>query len=194
MWRSWSLLFNNLINRINVEAKTTIRKLIEIRNFSKKHNDPTMQMVQDLCDDYQALVAKYTELEEDHQEICHKKALVRVENKSRLLEKFSRVINWVHMKTGIKPSQIRASTRELEVVRARQLFCWISREVLDLKVVAIGAWINRDHSTVIHSARKLANIKHLDPEMSALMDEAKEEFYPTQAQWDPKKREEAAWA
>jgi chromosomal replication initiation ATPase DnaA len=53
--------------------------------------------------------------------------------------------------SGIMPHDIITSTRKREIVIARQLFCYITIKYFNYTLVQVGRFLNRHHSTVIHS-------------------------------------------
>ena len=53
--------------------------------------------------------------------------------------------------SGIMPHDIIAITRKREIVIARQLFCYITIKYFNYTLVQVGRFLNRHHSTVIHS-------------------------------------------
>lgn len=53
--------------------------------------------------------------------------------------------------SGIMPHDILSKTRKREVVIARQLFCYLTMTYYNYTLVQVGRFLNRDHSTVIHS-------------------------------------------
>jgi chromosomal replication initiation ATPase DnaA len=55
--------------------------------------------------------------------------------------------------TGIMPHDIFTPTRKREVVIARQLFCYVTMTHYHFTWVAVGKFLNRDHSTIIHSVK-----------------------------------------
>ena len=59
--------------------------------------------------------------------------------------------------TGIMPHDIFTPTRKREVVIARQLFCYVTMTHYTFTWVAIGKFLNRDHSTIIHSVKTYAD-------------------------------------
>lgn len=53
--------------------------------------------------------------------------------------------------TGL--DKIRTKIRTHEYVLGRFLFCWLAREYTPYSYSIIGAYINRDHATVLHNTR-----------------------------------------
>ena len=53
--------------------------------------------------------------------------------------------------SGIMPHDIISKNRKREIVIARQLFCYITIKYFNYTLKNVGNFLNRDHSTVIHS-------------------------------------------
>lgn len=53
--------------------------------------------------------------------------------------------------SGIMPHDILSKTRKREIVIARQLFCYITVKYFNYTLKNVGNFLNRDHSTVVHS-------------------------------------------
>lgn len=49
--------------------------------------------------------------------------------------------------------KIRTKSRVHEYVLGRYLFCWFAREYTNYSYATIGAFLNRDHATVLHNVR-----------------------------------------
>jgi len=57
---------------------------------------------------------------------------------------------------GVNISDIRGATRMRTIIPARQMAVWrVRKERPDLSLPAIGRWFKRDHTTLIHSIRKV---------------------------------------
>ncbi len=64
----------------------------------------------------------------------------------------------------VPAESLRSKTRISRVVRARQTAMFICRQLTDLSLVTIGAQFGgRDHSTVLHSIRKIERLMADDP-------------------------------
>ena len=46
-----------------------------------------------------------------------------------------------------------------EIPKGRQIFCALAREITELSYQAIGDYVNRDHTTVIHSKRVISDAR-----------------------------------
>ncbi len=71
----------------------------------------------------------------------------------------------------IPADSLKAKTRISRVVRARQIAMFLCREMTDLSLVMIGKWFGgRDHSTVLHSVRKIEGLMADDMAFSERVD------------------------
>ena len=74
----------------------------------------------------------------------------------------------VGKRLGIKLNELRGSTRQSKVVRARSLAILLSRRMTTLSLQHIGEYFGgRDHSTVLHSCRKIDKLLESDSELAA---------------------------
>lgn len=53
----------------------------------------------------------------------------------------------------ITSKEIAGKSREGDVMHARRIFCTLARELTNLSLAKIGAFINRDHATVINASK-----------------------------------------
>ncbi|MBO5865428.1 MAG: chromosomal replication initiator protein DnaA [Bacteroidaceae bacterium] len=64
---------------------------------------------------------------------------------------------------GIEPSAINTKSRKREVVLVRQVAMFLAKKYLDLSTSKIGLYIgNRDHATVLHACKTIANLADTD--------------------------------
>ncbi|MBB4657777.1 DnaA ATPase domain-containing protein [Parvularcula dongshanensis] len=54
---------------------------------------------------------------------------------------------------GLTKEEVAGRARKQPIVRARHAFCLAARKLTDTPLTAIGAMINRDHTTVMHSVK-----------------------------------------
>lgn len=70
-------------------------------------------------------------------------------------EKKKRKLEYIEDKvlqvTGL--DEIRTKSRAHQYVLGRFLFCWFAREYTPYSYATIGAYLNRDHATVLHNIR-----------------------------------------
>lgn len=89
----------------------------------------------------------------------------------------------VGRRLGIKLNELRGSTRQSKVVRARSLAILLSRRMTTLSLQHIGEYFGgRDHSTVLHSCRKIDKLLESDSELAAAKNDVELEL---QSRKDP---------
>lgn len=76
----------------------------------------------------------------------------------------------VARKMGIKLTDLRGSSRQAKIVRARGIAFLLSRKLTSLSLQQIGSFFGgRDHSTVLHACRKTADLVQSDAELSSVL-------------------------
>ena len=74
----------------------------------------------------------------------------------------------VAKRLGVKLTDMRGSPRQSKVVRARSLAILLTRRLTTLSLQHIGEYFGgRDHSTVLHSCRKIDKLLESDAELAA---------------------------
>ncbi len=56
-------------------------------------------------------------------------------------------------RTGVRLSEIRSKTKTRHIARPRQEIMYLACALTSLSMPAIGAYLHRDHTTVLHGAR-----------------------------------------
>ncbi len=75
---------------------------------------------------------------------------------------------------NIQENKIREKTRKKEIVLARQLAMYFSKELTKSSLKTIGLHFGgRDHSTVIHACNSIELMRNTDPSMKELIDSIK---------------------
>jgi hypothetical protein len=74
------------------------------------------------------------------------------------------LLSLVSEQTGISEEHIKGKTRPLDISTARHVFCWLAVNYsTESTVSGIGRFLNRDHTTIIHSRRMVEDaIKYSD--------------------------------
>ncbi len=91
----------------------------------------------------------------------------------------------VGKRMGIKINELRGSTRQSKVVRARSLAIYLSRRMTTLSLQHIGEYFGgRDHSTVLHSCRKIDKLLESDSELAAAKNDVEIELQSRKNQID----------
>tara|TARA_R110000772_G_scaffold130839_1_gene239115 strand:- start:250 stop:570 length:321 start_codon:yes stop_codon:yes gene_type:complete len=75
--------------------------------------------------------------------------------------RLERILNDVCNYYGIKLSDIKGRSRLRKFVEARHMFCYLAREHTYSSLSEIGLTVNRDHSNVIHSIKKVNSLKDI---------------------------------
>ena len=71
---------------------------------------------------------------------------------------------------NIAENKIRDKTRKKEIVLARQIAMYLSKELTKSSLKTIGLHFGgRDHSTVIHACNSIEESKLLDPSLNELV-------------------------
>jgi chromosomal replication initiator protein len=66
---------------------------------------------------------------------------------------------------GLKPDALQSKTRKREIVQARQVAMYFSKNLTNSSLSAIGAVIGRrDHATVLHACKTVKNLKETNTE------------------------------
>lgn len=89
----------------------------------------------------------------------------------------------VSRRLAIKLNELRGSTRQSKVVRARSLAILLSRRMTTLSLQQIGEYFGgRDHSTVLHSCRKIDKLLESDAEIAAAKNDVEIELQSRKTQ------------
>lgn len=68
-----------------------------------------------------------------------------------------RFIEVISTKTGVSEKNIKSKSREKEFVFARHVFCYLAKKYTGHTLKAIGQYINRDHTSIIHAIQTMNN-------------------------------------
>ncbi len=85
----------------------------------------------------------------------------------------SQIIEVVATKFNVRESDIRGTSRRSDILIARQVSIYLARTLLGLSFTKIGSQFGKDHSTVIHTIRKVENMLKNDPEIVQKVEEIK---------------------
>lgn len=73
---------------------------------------------------------------------------------------------------GVEPESINTRSRKREVVLVRQVAMYFAKKYLDLSTAKIGLYIgNRDHATVLHACKTVANLADTDKQFRTELSE-----------------------
>lgn len=72
---------------------------------------------------------------------------------------------------GIREEHLRATRRDAPTVRARWIAMYLAREMTGRSFPEIGRMFgDRDHTTVMHACRRMAERVQREPELAVLVD------------------------
>ena len=72
----------------------------------------------------------------------------------------------------MNPDVLNTKSRKREIVQARQLAMYFAKNLTNSSLAVIGAQIgNRDHSTVLHACKTVADLLQTDKQLKAIYDE-----------------------
>jgi len=97
----------------------------------------------------------YALIDYNAQMLYRRRALERVTDYSIEGLKAQNIMREVCATMGVTIDQIKGRRRLREYVEARHVFCYLCREHTILPLQKIGAMINRDHATVMHSHKTI---------------------------------------
>ena len=83
------------------------------------------------------------------------------------------ILSRVSTMTMVSIEKMRSKRRNRPIVEARQIFCKIAKEETYYTLEEIGAIINKDHATVIHSCRTAKNLIKTNKEYKRKYDDCK---------------------
>ena len=69
------------------------------------------------------------------------------------------------MSTRVSPEDLRSRSRKRCIVLPRQMAMYLTRKFTRHSLAEIGALFDRDHSTVLHSIRKVEESLQNDPKL-----------------------------
>jgi chromosomal replication initiator protein len=88
-----------------------------------------------------------------------------------------KIMDTVAGEYDIPAESLKAKTRISRVVRARQISMFLCREMTDLSLVMIGKKFGgRDHSTVLHSVRKIEGLAGEDPVFAGYIEDIRKKI------------------
>jgi chromosomal replication initiation ATPase DnaA len=77
---------------------------------------------------------------------------------------------------GVSEKQIFYKTRKTAIKEARQVYCYLCRELLHLSLVEIASDINQDHTTVISSQRRIQSLIDIIHHITDKIDSCTKEY------------------
>lgn len=86
------------------------------------------------------------------------------------------IVERVSTAFGVKPRDVLGPSRQRSVLLSRQVAMYLAREAGKLSLPAVGAAFGRDHSTVLHACRKVADAIRDDAKLKRTVRELKAEL------------------
>jgi chromosomal replication initiator protein len=74
---------------------------------------------------------------------------------------------------SIELKDIKSEKRQKNIVHARQISIWLCRDMTESSYPDIGSKFGKDHSTIIHSFKKVDKMLAESPEMTGITNEIK---------------------
>ena len=87
------------------------------------------------------------------------------------------VIRAVAERYGLQPSQLKQKTNVHEISRPRQVAMYLCKELTQASLPEIGRHFGgKHHTTVIHSIRKVEELRNADPDLNRLIHSVLDSF------------------
>ena len=96
------------------------------------------------------------------------------ENNSTLTSNY--ILETVSTHFNVKIEEIKSKRRNKPITNARQVYMYLTREILNESLLNIGKSIDRDHSTVIHGIEKIEEMIKSDKKFEATILSLKEKL------------------
>ncbi len=77
-------------------------------------------------------------------------------------EFLDRAMKLICQQKSVSEQDVMGKSRKHSIVMSRHQFAYIARTKTDLSLSFIGALINRDHATILHSCRTFQNLLDTD--------------------------------
>ena len=90
------------------------------------------------------------------------RSLDEVARVNRATYTMQRCLRAVCLAYGVTPEEIRSKCRERHIAVPRHHFCWVVyRNRIDMSYPMIARFLNRDHTTIVHSVEVFEEVKHM---------------------------------
>ena len=88
------------------------------------------------------------------------------------------IIRTVAERYNLQPNQLKQKTNAHEISRPRQVAMYIAKELTSASLPEIGrAFGGKHHTTVLHSLRKVEEMRHEDPDLNKLIHNVMDSFH-----------------
>lgn len=81
------------------------------------------------------------------------------------------LVNEVAQRYHVEPRELTSISRVQHIAAARQVACYVTRELTSLSYPAIGDYFNRHHSTVIHACEAVERRMREHPEYASRIEQ-----------------------
>lgn len=89
------------------------------------------------------------------------KQIEEVARDNRAIFTLKRCLSVVCSHYGVTQEEIKSKSRMQRLAVPRHHFCWVVyRNRIDISYPMIGRFLNKDHTTIVHSVSKFEEIKH----------------------------------
>ena len=79
----------------------------------------------------------------------------------KFISNLGSILRDVADKAKVPIEELKSKSRQRDLVEARQIYFYISKNKTSASLAKIGAEVNRDHATVIHGLRTFENVRDL---------------------------------
>lgn len=96
----------------------------------------------------------------------------------RILES---TFSFVCVKNGLSEHEVKSKRKFRPIVVTRQIFYYLVRKYFQHSISSplLGAYLNQDHTTVLHAANVIENLKESDKDFRELLKNIEEEYQVT---------------
>ena len=94
-----------------------------------------------------------------------------IHSNTSVSDTMSKIFRAVATRYRVTPDEIKGKSRKESIATARHISIYLATQLTDLSQSAIGAYYDRDHTTVGHSIRKVEKNIHSDPNFAYEIEE-----------------------
>lgn len=102
---------------------------------------------------------------------CRLFAARRIKSREGGADTFN-IMRTVALHFDVTRVDLKSARRTAHIVKARQIACWLMKTLTTLSLPQIGRHVGgRDHTTVLHAARKIQHLRETNEEMRRVTDD-----------------------
>lgn len=94
-----------------------------------------------------------------------------IHSNSSVSDTMDRIFRTVAARYRVSPDEIKGKSRKETIATARHISIYLATQLTDLSQSAIGAYYDRDHTTIGHSIKKVERSIHQDPNFAYEVEE-----------------------